>query len=186
MSLDAIRAKAKPSQTSITLFLDGEIDTELRRLVADLQALEATDSLGGDPERTRIEDAIEACGERGEASKQVFVLRTVDANRWDIIQREHPARDEREQVNLETFPPAILAECLVGPKLTAGEVRELKSLITSGQWEELWGTCYLLNKGMNSSIPKSARRSDATQNSVETPTTAARAESLEASSLDES
>lgn len=185
MSLDAIRAKAKPTVKPVTLFLDGEKAAQIEDKVRELQELEPSDSLDGNPQKTAIEEELVALYDEAKDTEQTFVFQSLGARRWNRLMAEHPGRDGHQEAwNVETFPAAAMSESLMGPKLTAHELHELEDLLTPGQWDTLWSVCWLVNNGANA-IPKSVRRSEGTRNSDETPTTSAPEESLTPSSLAE-
>lgn len=127
LSLEEIRARKTPITRTVTLVLDAEWGARLSDLESRAAALQAQ------PLSATSDELDEIINELGQAKAEMaektvtFTLRAVSVDRYERIVAAHPPTAEQRRKSKEdgftptawnerTFPPALVAACLVDPE----------------------------------------------------------------------
>ena len=77
------------------------------------------------------------------ATRVTIILRGLTQNRFRALVGAHPA--DGEPFDRDTFPAALIAACVVDPPMTPQEALELGTILTDGQFDQLfsaaWAAC---------------------------------------------
>lgn len=141
-TLDHLLSRKKPVTRTVWVCLDPELaerHEELRK-ARDVAALRAGARADDSDAQARLWEA-EAALERAQAELDEgdvmvsFTFRSIGRAAYDALVNAHPPTPaQRAQakslgqdtnINLETFPPALVAACLVEPKLSVDEAQAL-------------------------------------------------------------
>ncbi|MFI7630274.1 hypothetical protein [Microbispora rosea] len=109
---------------------------------------EATTSLAGNSRKAR--DLAKQCREleqEMEAATETLVLRGISSKAFSDLLAKHPARKGQDEAfNADTFGVALLAASAATPAMSEEQAGRLVDSITAGQWNDLFNTCWLLNR----------------------------------------
>lgn len=152
----------KRREKVVSLCLEGDLYAEHQRLEAELEraarAPEATSLGEASPIAVlaeRVRDVEAAMAEH----VHEFRFRALSRTRWRALVDEHPSREgQDETLNMDTFPVAVVAACLVAPELTVREVADLADELSVGQFDELFGAAWAVNQEAGD-VPFSVRAS---------------------------
>lgn len=159
---ERLRNRQRP-YTTYLLRVDDTTDAEralvaARKTHARAQARHSGDS----PEAAEVAEAktaLDAAQAALDGCYEQLVLTAMRSDEYELLLAAHPPRkgvkdDEQVHYNTETFPPALLAEC-VGGDLTPEEWQEALTDCSYGEKQELLIIVQALNvRGPASSIPK--------------------------------
>lgn len=127
-------------------------------------------------EQNALQARLEAVKDRMRAATRVVHMRALDPTAYRRLQLEHPPLDDDEHdqasgVHVDTFWPALVAASTTHlttldsndelPAPTAEQWTRAQSVMSSLQWDRVWGLAHSLNR-RELTIPKSSRRSAAT------------------------
>lgn len=151
LTYDHLRSRKKPNLKSVRLALDSEVaeefeqaKEELERLATRMEYMTEEDTrlpvlrAQRDEAQVRFDQAKEAVLEES----VLFKFRSIGRKRFDDLIASHPPTEAQIEKakktgegdltwNSETFPPALVFNCLVEPKL---EEHEVKDLWESDDW----------------------------------------------------
>ncbi|MFH8752935.1 hypothetical protein ACH4GK_17930 [Streptomyces rimosus] len=140
--------RAKPRETTVTLYLAGDEAAEVERLEAELAGLSDTwqpDSLGAKNPGEKLAKEIAAARKRLKASAVEFRLRALGRLAWSDLVAAHPSKDKAQAWDPETFPQALLAACCVEPAMKPEQVADLFEVLNEGQRIALCQAAYDVN-----------------------------------------
>lgn len=182
MSIEDLRAKAKPRQAKARILADGSLRAQHAALEADLVA--ANHDGGGqlaNPELRAIAEQLVDLEERIVAAEDEFTFQSIGTTAWYKLLGEHPPVESGTDHNAITFPPAAIAASCVEPEITLDDAMWLRDTLDMGEWLRLWNACLLVNLG-EAGRPKSQVASAILRLSAMSSPTAPPEESLGASS----
>jgi hypothetical protein len=148
--IEALLKKAKPRETTVAVYLAGDVVADIERLerqLADAGAAQwKADSLAATDPTKAIAEKIEAARKRLKASEAEFRFRALPDKEWSDMLAAHPPRDaEKEMFNPETFPRALIAACCVDPVMTPEQVDRLFGVLNQAQRNQVFDTAYEVN-----------------------------------------
>lgn len=120
----SLAAQAQPRRKTVRLCLRGD-------LLADLQAAQDM----GDGER------VEELTEQVQAATVTFVVAGLTRQAYRALEARHPDADGGSGWNVDTFPEALVRECLVTPDVAADD--PLFDVLTPAQVEQLFEAAFL-------------------------------------------
>ena len=155
MNVDELLDAAKPQTRTVPVCLDGTIAEPLEDLRARWAALASAggDTLAPSPELAEVKAQIKALEDKADAATKHIVVQSIGGRAWRKLVAEHPPTDPQYLWDLDTFPPAAVAACCVDPQLTVEQAERLADVLTDGQWDKLYKTVLLVNRG-DDLIPK--------------------------------
>lgn len=153
-SFDEILAAAKPREAVAKILLNQDLLDQHAEL--DAQLAEAVSSGADVAASTDLARQIGEIEASIEAAKVPFRFVAIGYRRWMDLLRDHPPTKKHTGVdhNPETFPFAAVAASCADPVMTVEQVHQLVEPFSLVQWEGLWHTCLLVNRG-GDQAPKS-------------------------------
>jgi hypothetical protein len=144
-----ILKRAKPRETTVPIYLAGDVAAELERLERQLADVGgdawAADSLADTDPREPIARKIEAARKKLKASEVEFRFRALPDKGWSDLLAEHPAKEEGQLFDAATFPRALIAACAVDPAMTPEQVDELYAVLNHAQRNALFDGAFGVN-----------------------------------------
>ncbi|MEU7597277.1 hypothetical protein AB0B79_30235 [Streptomyces sp. NPDC039022] len=143
-----ILKRARPRETTVTLYLAGDEAAEVERLEKELAAVSDTwqpDSLSSKPPGEKLAKQIAAARERLKKSAADFRLRALGRLAWSDLVAAHPSKNRDQAWDPETFPQALLAKCCIEPTMKPEQVADLFEVLNEGQRIELCQAAYDVN-----------------------------------------
>lgn len=147
-SVAQLRAAFVAREGSVTLVTDGALSALHEELAAQRAALvqRASGSLAGVPEDVAaLDEQIADLATQLRDSAITLRFRAVGRNRFRALLAEHPDPDpDGGTFNEATFPTALIAACSLDPLMSEADVTALGDIVSDGQWEQVWSTCWEL------------------------------------------
>lgn len=163
LDLGDVIGKIQPHTRTVSICLDGNLEDERVRLEQALVEARKADDEADDSayqmQAPAIAEQIEQLQEAAKAVTVDFTFRSIGRESWKTLVAMHPPTKEQIDVatqmdrepldyNVETFPKTVMLKSLVSPKgVTAERLDELERKLSDGQWQRLWGCCWVANKG---------------------------------------
>lgn len=150
LGIEDILGQIKRPEKTFRLCLRADLQSEWEE--ADRQVKlaerEAVNSLAGTSKRARdLAGRVRELEQEMEAATTTLVLRGISSKRFSDLLAKHPARKgEDEAFNPDTFGVALLAASAAQPEMSEEQAGRLVDSITSGQWNDLFNACWLLNR----------------------------------------
>lgn len=98
-----------------------------------------------------------------------LTLRALPRKEYRVLLDEHPPVEDGKDWNGETFPPALIAACVVEPVFTLQQATQLWDEWEAGDAARVFLTCFNLNEqsaGVGFTLPGSAKTGGSGQNST--------------------
>lgn len=148
--IEALLKKAKARETTVPVYLAGDLVAEIERLERQLaeagSAQWRADSLADTNPTRAIAEKIEAARKRLKASEVEFRFRALPDAQWSDLLAAHPPKDpERETFNTDTFPRALIAACAIDPVMNPEQVDRLFGVLNQGQRNDLFNGAFQVN-----------------------------------------
>jgi hypothetical protein len=159
--ISEIIKRAKPRETTVTLYLAGDEAAEIERLEGQLAGLSDTwkpTSLASTNPAEALAKKIKAARERIAKSAVEFQFRALGDKAWSDLIAAHPSKQEGQDYDPETFPRALVSACCVDPVMTAEQADALFEVLNVGQRNELMNGAFDVNAAATS-IPFSVSAS---------------------------
>lgn len=143
----AIMKQARPRETTVTLYLAGDVAAELERLEAQYAETVTwePDSLAAKHPGEAIAAKIKGARKKLTASATDFRLRALGDEAWSDLVAAHPSTDPNQRWDPLTFPRALVSACAIEPAMTPQQVTELFAVLNAGQREQLETGAYDVN-----------------------------------------
>ncbi|HLT68891.1 MAG TPA: hypothetical protein VKZ72_01920 [Acidimicrobiales bacterium] len=142
--IDEFIAGYEPQVVPVKVCPKGSLVAEHAALDAALNAAaqEAGDVMR-DPEVSRLKAEVAAIERRIEEESRTFYFRAVPRRRWQDLKRQHPPteqqrREDRLDVNLETFVVPAIALASYKPKLELEQANRLAETLPDGEIQKLF------------------------------------------------
>lgn len=171
-TFEEIKAKASPSETTVTLVLGGEYLERIRQLEAQIRDAPPPASLAERNPVTVLAEQIAELQEQMRESQVDFHLRSMPGRQWDRFKFYEPRRNKDEDD--DTFAGRffdwmcrLVSLTCVDPKMSPEQVAELVDLMPGSSWDLLSESAWGLNSG-KVSVPFSAAAFAWTSGSDET------------------
>lgn len=155
---DRLKKRKKPEIT-LRICLDDDLVQEVEDLEAELELAKFNKA-----DTAEIESRLEDATARRDAETEVLTLRSIGRIAFRDLKREHPPTDEQvaewqkahatpdptdpkvmipatsvPEFDTDTFPPALIAACLV-PPWTPEEVEDLTEDWNDSEFMQLWAS----------------------------------------------
>lgn len=155
--IEDILKKAKPRESSVAVYMAGDLVADLERLERQLaEASEGTwrPNSMADTDPTRdIAEKIKATRDKLKASEVEFRFRALpewsddpEIPTWSGLLAAHPPQDpEKEIFNPKTFPRALIAACAADPVMAPEQVDHLFAVLNQAQRNEIFDGAYEVN-----------------------------------------
>jgi hypothetical protein len=155
-----------PREKVVTLLTGGNLLAEHESLSAQLAAAMAQTrtSLADGSSMQGLAEQIAELEERIGASAVTFRLRGLGRNEFRRLLESHPS--DGDPFDKDSFPPALITACAVDPPLTAADTQALGSVLTDGQYDELFAAAWAACREVDD-VPFSALASAVTRGSGE-------------------
>lgn len=159
--------KTKSPERVMRICLDGQVRTQLDEVQAALDEARKADTakMAKSQEVVDLEAQLEELEQAVEEASHPFRFRGISHWRRREIERQFPSEDEDVVWDVDAGAPTLIAECLVDPKFTPDEVRELLEKGNERLADEFI-TAALLVCQRGNEIPKSGRGSATTRRSA--------------------
>jgi len=148
-----ILKRAKPRETTVTLYLAGDQAAEVERLerqLADIGDTWKPDSLAATNPAEALAKKIQAARERLKKSGVDFRLKALGDQAWSDLVAAHPSTKKDELWDPVSFSRALVSACCVDPEMKPGDVDQLFEVLNEGQRQELQQAAYDVNAGATS------------------------------------
>ena len=148
--IEAILKQAKPRETTVPIYMAGDLVAEIERLERQLAEVGAAqwqaDSLASTNPTTAIAQKIEAARKKLKASEVEFRFRALPDDQWSDLLAAHPPKDPEKQLfDPDSFPRALIAACALDPVMTPEQVDRLFAVLNQGQRNSLFDGAYQVN-----------------------------------------
>lgn len=170
-TLSEVVAQQRPATVMVRVPLRGDLMAEIDQLEDRMRAEAAEDARTNREPIHQVTAQLVLDKRQEMADSEVeFVFRAVPRSVFRRLLREHPPTGEqraeaeaaglRLSFNLETFPPALMAESCVEPE--GASLKSFQSIWD--EWSEgatalLWRDCFAVNQGSAETPPKSVTAS---------------------------
>ena len=148
-NIEEILKKAKPRETTVPLYLAGDLVAEIEILERQLaEAGDGTwtpDSMADTDPRAPIAEKIAQVRKKLKASEVVFRFRALPDTEWSDLLAAHPPKDENGIFDVDTFPRAVISKCCVSPIMTPEQVDRLNAVLNQPQRNQLFDGAYGVN-----------------------------------------
>lgn len=129
-TIEEIKARKKAVTKQVAIQLDGEIADRISDLRKLHTAARDADRLSNEPdEAPKIQEQINTLVEESKDTEVVFTFKSVGRFRYDELVTAHQptkeAKKEGAEFNADTFPPALVAESCVEPKMSLEDATEI-------------------------------------------------------------
>lgn len=161
----AVLAKARLPERSVSLCVRGDLVAQLqdlqRQLVDAERDQETAGSLDGG-QAVVLAGQIEALRDEMAEHMLDLTVRALPRRKWDALVAQHPAQEGNDAhrtlgMNPDTFFDALLRISVL-PALDDDDWAQLEETLSTGQWQELNNTAWLVNQ-RDVSVPFSQRAS---------------------------
>lgn len=139
MPLDHLKSRKKPVTKRVPIVLDSDIADAYEEAKAAYEEAKRLDSVRStDDTRSALvvaEEKLEEARALAEENTAEFVLRSIGRKPFELLVDEHPPTEKQKAEakkagseinwNADTFPPALVAACLVEPQMSADDVLEM-------------------------------------------------------------
>ena len=148
--IEALLKRAKPRETTVAVYLAGDLVADIERLERQLADAGGTqwqaDSLASKNPAVVIADKIEAARKRLKASEEEFRFRALSDDQWSDLLAAHPPKDpEKNLFDPDTFPRALIAACCIDPVMSPEQVDRLFAVLNQAQRNEIFDGAYGVN-----------------------------------------
>lgn len=149
-SIDDLLNTAQHRTIPVRVCARGDLVDRHAVLVAQLERV-TVDSLAPGDDARQIAVEIVAVEDEMEASTVTFIVASIPRRQWADLLAKHPPRKEDvgSDHNRATFPPAVVAACVVEPELTVEQATRLDETLPPGEWVKLWMAAVSLNTTEN-------------------------------------
>jgi hypothetical protein len=144
-SIEEILAQATPRERTVMVCIRGDLAGEAERLQDELSRVssdwEPEDLTDVHPGR-ELAVQLKALREQIKAAEVPFKLRYIGDKAYSDLMAAHPAKDDDQAFNSETFPRALIAASCVDPVMTEEQVVELFEVINEGEIKKLFDAAW--------------------------------------------
>lgn len=143
--IEGILTQAKPRERTVKVCIRGDLAGKVEALSEELSTVsedwEPSDITDEHPGR-RIAAALKKAREEARAAEEPFTLRYIGDKAYSDLIAAHPADNDNELFNTETFPRALIAASCIDPIMTHEQVTELFEVINEGEIKKLFDAAW--------------------------------------------
>ncbi|GAA5033189.1 hypothetical protein [Streptomyces siamensis] len=144
-SFEDILARARPREKTVMVCLAGDLAGEAERLQDELSRVsedwEPEDLTAVHPGRALAEQLKTVHAQVREA-EEPFTFRYIGDRAYSDLMAAHPAENDNEAFNSESFPRALVAASCVQPAMTVEQVAQLFEVINEGEIKKLFDAAW--------------------------------------------
>jgi hypothetical protein len=144
-SIQEILKRAKPREKTVQVCLAGDLAGEAERLADEIsrtaEEWEPTDLTDEHPGR-KLAAQLKDVRAKARESEEPFTLRYIGDRSYSDLLAAHPAENDGEAFNSDTFPRALIAAACVQPKMTEEQVGDLFEVINEGEIKKLFDAAW--------------------------------------------
>ncbi|NYV73181.1 hypothetical protein [Streptomyces sp. UH6] len=153
---DILKA-AKPRERTVRLCLSGDLAGEAARLQDEIarvtgESWEPMSMADRHPARALAEQLAEI-NRQIKDSETEFRFRYIGDRKYSDLMAAHPAKDENQAFDSETFPRALISASCVDPVMDEDQAAELFEVITQGQVKELFDAAWDVHTSRSGAVP---------------------------------
>lgn len=144
-SIDDYLAEAKPRERTVMVCLRGDLvgraenlQDELARVSSDWEPQDLTDVHPG----RELAVQLKELREQMKAAERPFTMRYIGDKAYSDLMAAHPAKDDNQAFDSETFPRALLAAACVDPVMSEKQVAQLFEKINEGEIKKLFDAAW--------------------------------------------
>lgn len=144
-SIEDILAEATPRERTVKVCIRGdlagrmeELQDELAQTSTDWEPSDLTDVHPG----RAIAEQMRELREQIRAAERPFTLRYIGDKAYSDLMAVHPAENDNEAFNSETFPRALVAASCVDPAMNEEQAAQLFEKINEGEIKKLFDAAW--------------------------------------------
>lgn len=144
-SIEDILKRATPRERTVMVCIRGDLageadrlQDELARVSSDWEPQDLTDVHPGRELAEKLRDIREQIKDAEEA----FKVRYIGDKAYSDLMAAHPAKDDGQAFDSETFPRALIAASCVDPVMTDEQVTQLFEVINEGEIKKLFDAAW--------------------------------------------
>lgn len=131
-------------------------------------------------ERKKLRETTVPVAVGGDGETAAFVVRALPRRQYRELLDDHPPVKDGADWNPDTFPPALIAACVVDPEMTVEQAAQIWEEWEAGEMGRLFLECWKLNEqtaGVGFTLPGSDKTSGSGRKSNTASTKASRTRS---------
>jgi hypothetical protein len=144
-SIEDILAQATPRERTVMVCIRGDLAGEAERLQDELARVstdwEPSDLTEVHPGR-ELAVKLKEVREQVKSAEVAFKLRYIGDKAYSDLMAAHPAEDDSQAFDSETFPRALIAASCVDPVMTEEQVVQLFEKINEGEIKKLFDAAW--------------------------------------------
>ncbi|MDX3087193.1 hypothetical protein PV620_30275 [Streptomyces sp. ME02-6978a] len=144
-SIDDILKRAKPRERTVPVCIRGDLAGEAERLAAELARVSEDwepDSIADQHPGRALAAQLKKLQAEVREHEEPFTLRYIGDRAYSDLLAAHPADNDTEAFNSETFPRALIAASCVDPVMTPEQVADLFEVINEGEIKKLFDAAW--------------------------------------------
>jgi len=151
---EALRNAKLPERT-VRICLRADLIAEHEKAERELNESRSqtlAQTLGTSAAEVKLARRVEELQAEMESESHTFTVRALPRAEYRALTRAHPPRDgeaadKSENVNLETYPDALIRACVVDPVLDEEDWEAFAEVMTSRTFDDLYLAALLVNRG---------------------------------------
>lgn len=144
-SIEDILAEATPRERTVKVCIRGDLAGRAEQLQEELAQVssdwEPEDLADVHPGR-ELAVQLKEVREQIKAAERPFTLRYIGDKAYSDLMAAHPAKDDSQAFDSETFPRALIAASCVDPVMTDEQVTQLFEVINEGEIKKLFDAAW--------------------------------------------
>lgn len=144
-SIQDILKGAKPRERTVKVCVRGDLAGRVESLTEEISRVsedwEPTDLTDEHPGRA-LSVELKQVREEAREAEEPFTFRYIGDRAYSDLMAAHPADNDNEAFNSETFPRALVAASCVEPAMTEDDVTELFEVINEGEIKKLFDAAW--------------------------------------------
>ncbi len=144
-SIDDILKRATPRERTVLVCVRGDLAGEAERLADELARVSEDwepDSIAAEHPGRKIAARLKELQKEMREHEEPFRLRYIGDRAYSDLLAAHPADNDNEAFNSETFPRALIAAACVDPVMTPEQVADLFEVINEGEIKKLFDAAW--------------------------------------------
>jgi hypothetical protein len=151
-------AKTSSPERTFDICLNGQLRSQRLEIEAGLESAKESSTSLSDPRIRDLQAQLDELDPQVEEATVAFRFKGISHWRLKEIQRQFPTEQKGQAWDVDAGAPTLISECLMEPKLTADEVKELLERGNQRMADEFIAASMLVCQQGNE-IPKSGRGS---------------------------
>jgi hypothetical protein len=144
-SIEDILAEATPRERTVKVCIRGDLAGRMEELQDELAQVstdwEPADLADVHPGRALAEE-MKQLREQIRAAEKPFTLRYIGDKAYSDLMAAHPAVDDQEAFNSDSFPRALVAASCVAPSMSEEQAAQLFEKINQGEVKKLFDAAW--------------------------------------------